>query len=336
MPLEDAVGRRTLPPRSNDPSVVTRRSRWRSRGASSPRASASWPWRCRCGTASSMRMLETEERYRRGNPKRVYYLSMEFLIGRLLGDNLENLGLRSAYREALEHLGVSLEELEETRGRRRPRQRRPRPARRLLPRLARHARTCPDTATASTTSTASSSRRSTTAISARSPTTGWRDGTPWQIAAPRRSLPRSGLRPHRARRRSPRRLQPDVDGLEGPHRRSLRHPRAGLRRSDGQSSCGSTRRAPRTTSTCRSSTTATTSRPSSRRSRRRPSRRSSTRPTALVAGKELRLVQEYFLVACAVRDIVRRFEQAHADLRELPAKVAIQLNDTHPALAVAS
>lgn len=51
-------------------------------------------------------------------------------------------------------------------------------------------------------------------------------------------------------------------------------------------------------------------------------------------GRELRLVQEYFLVACAVRDIVRRFEEDHGDVSQLPKKVAIQMNDTHPALAV--
>jgi len=55
---------------------------------------------------------------------------------------------------------------------------------------------------------------------------------------------------------------------------------------------------------------------------------------AMIAGRELRLVQEYFLVACAVRDTVRRFEQSHDDFSEFPAKVAVQLNDTHPALAV--
>jgi starch phosphorylase len=53
-----------------------------------------------------------------------------------------------------------------------------------------------------------------------------------------------------------------------------------------------------------------------------------------VAGRELRLLQEYFLVACSVRDIVRRFERDHRDVRELPAKIAIQLNDTHPSLAI--
>jgi starch phosphorylase len=56
---------------------------------------------------------------------------------------------------------------------------------------------------------------------------------------------------------------------------------------------------------------------------------------AVVAGKELRLVQEYFLVACAIRDIVRTFERNHDNFREFSSKVAIQLNDTHPALAVA-
>jgi starch phosphorylase len=52
------------------------------------------------------------------------------------------------------------------------------------------------------------------------------------------------------------------------------------------------------------------------------------------AGKELRLLQEYFLVACSVRDIIRRFEREHSDLADLPNAVAVQLNDTHPALAV--
>ncbi|OEU45715.1 MAG: glycogen phosphorylase, partial [Desulfobacterales bacterium S7086C20] len=53
------------------------------------------------------------------------------------------------------------------------------------------------------------------------------------------------------------------------------------------------------------------------------------------SGKELRLVQEYFLVACAVRDIMRRYLKGHDSLDTFPGKVAIQLNDTHPALTVA-
>ncbi len=53
------------------------------------------------------------------------------------------------------------------------------------------------------------------------------------------------------------------------------------------------------------------------------------------SGKELRLVQEYFMVACALRDILRQFHRQSEDLTLLPQKIAIQLNDTHPALAVA-
>ena len=51
-------------------------------------------------------------------------------------------------------------------------------------------------------------------------------------------------------------------------------------------------------------------------------------------GQALRFVQEYFLVACSLADLVRRFRRTNADWNVLPAKVAIQLNDTHPALAV--
>jgi starch phosphorylase len=51
-------------------------------------------------------------------------------------------------------------------------------------------------------------------------------------------------------------------------------------------------------------------------------------------GQGLRFVQEYFLVACALADLVRRFRRNNADWSTLPEHVAIQLNDTHPALVV--
>jgi starch phosphorylase len=51
-------------------------------------------------------------------------------------------------------------------------------------------------------------------------------------------------------------------------------------------------------------------------------------------GQGLRFVQEYFLVACSLADLVRRFRRHNSDWSALPAKVAIQLNDTHPSLAV--
>jgi starch phosphorylase len=52
------------------------------------------------------------------------------------------------------------------------------------------------------------------------------------------------------------------------------------------------------------------------------------------AGRGLRFVQEYFLVACSLADLITRFRRTNADWHALPDKVAIQLNDTHPALAV--
>ena len=51
-------------------------------------------------------------------------------------------------------------------------------------------------------------------------------------------------------------------------------------------------------------------------------------------GEALRFVQEHFLVACSLADLVRRFRRGNADWNAFPDKVAIQLNDTHPTMAV--
>ena len=51
-------------------------------------------------------------------------------------------------------------------------------------------------------------------------------------------------------------------------------------------------------------------------------------------GQGLRFLQEYVLVACSLGDLVRRFRQTNREWRLLPDKVAIQMNDTHPAMAV--
>ncbi|MFN0064694.1 MAG: glycogen/starch/alpha-glucan phosphorylase, partial [Chlamydiales bacterium] len=55
----------------------------------------------------------------------------------------------------------------------------------------------------------------------------------------------------------------------------------------------------------------------------------------IVEGLELRLKQEFFLVSATVQDIIRRYNKAHVHLDGLADKVAIQLNDTHPSLAIA-
>lgn len=56
---------------------------------------------------------------------------------------------------------------------------------------------------------------------------------------------------------------------------------------------------------------------------------------ATMAGQALRFVQEYFLVCCTLADIIARFRRSNRSWQLLPEKVAIQLNDTHPAMAVA-
>jgi glycogen phosphorylase len=52
------------------------------------------------------------------------------------------------------------------------------------------------------------------------------------------------------------------------------------------------------------------------------------------AGRELRLKQQYFLVSCSLRDIIRRYRFRNSDWAAFPDKVVIQLNDTHPVLAI--
>ncbi|MEF9519966.1 glycogen/starch/alpha-glucan phosphorylase [Chlamydia crocodili] len=52
-------------------------------------------------------------------------------------------------------------------------------------------------------------------------------------------------------------------------------------------------------------------------------------------GQELRLKQEYFLVSATIQDILRRYTKMHISLDNLPDRVSVQLNDTHPALGIA-
>ncbi|MDX2054802.1 MAG: glycogen/starch/alpha-glucan phosphorylase [Polyangiaceae bacterium] len=52
-------------------------------------------------------------------------------------------------------------------------------------------------------------------------------------------------------------------------------------------------------------------------------------------GRELRLKQQYFFVACSVADIVKRYKRRHKTFKHFPDRVAVQMNDTHPAITVA-
>ncbi|HZH58872.1 MAG TPA: glycogen phosphorylase, partial [Metabacillus sp.] len=61
----------------------------------------------------SSKWIETNELYRSENKKQVYYLSIEFLLGRLLGQNLLSLGIKTVVEEGLNELNISLKEIEE-------------------------------------------------------------------------------------------------------------------------------------------------------------------------------------------------------------------------------
>jgi len=62
----------------------------------------------------SQNWIQTNERCRANNHKKVYYLSIEFLLGRLLGSNLLNLGIRDVVEEGLRDLGIHLQDIEES------------------------------------------------------------------------------------------------------------------------------------------------------------------------------------------------------------------------------
>ncbi len=53
-----------------------------------------------------------------------------------------------------------------------------------------------------------------------------------------------------------------------------------------------------------------------------------------MAGKELRLKQQYFFISATIQTVIKRFKENHTDFKKLPDKVAFQLNDTHPSMAV--
>ena len=278
-------------------------------------------------------MLETEERYRKDAPKRINYLSIEFLIGQSLGNHLHNLGIRDLYRQALSNFGADLEAVEECEE----------DAALGNGGLGRLAACFLDSFATLGIPACGYGINYEYGLFKQEIDDGYQiekadnwlaQSTPWDIPRPDEAclVPVYGRIEHGVDRKgvyNP--MWMDWKVLIGiPHdmlisgygSRTVSLLRLYAARSsrdfdmqifnDGDYFKAVEQK-------IASETISKLLYPSD----------------AIVVGKELRLVQEYFLVACAMRDIVRRFEQDHGGFQDFSAKVALQLNDTHPALAVA-
>ena len=277
-------------------------------------------------------MFATEQRYQDAKAKRLYYLSMEFLMGRTLGNTLINLGLWDACREALEARGADLDEVREHE-----------PDAALgnggLGRLA--ACFLDSLATLGMPGYGyginyeyglfrQEIRRG---YQTEEPDNWLSSGTPWQIERPDESVlvPVYGWVESQEENGQFRPVWLDAKHLIGvPHDMPIvgygGHTVNYLRLYSARSSQemnmqifneGDYQRA--VNDQIATETISKVLYPSD----------------IQAAGKELRLLQEYFLVACAVHDIVRRYRKTHETWDEFSDQVAMQLNDTHPALAVA-
>jgi len=277
--------------------------------------------------------LETEDRYRRSDAKRLYYVSIEYLIGQSLGNNLQNLGMRESCRQALINLGADLDEIEESE-----------PDAALgnggLGRLA----ACfldslatlgmPGNGYGINYEYGLFKQEIDNGYQREKPDNWLAHSSPWQIARPDETcvVPVYGRIEHSLDRKggyNPMWMEwkvllglPHDMPITGYGGRTVNFLRLYSARSSHDFDMGIFNDGDYFKAVQQKITSETISKvlyPSD----------------TAGAGQELRLVQEYFLVACTLRDIVRTFEQAHTSYQDFPAKVAIQMNDTHPALAVA-
>ena len=279
------------------------------------------------------KMLETEQRYERADAKQLYYISIEFLIGRSLGNNLHNLGIYDFCREMLLEMGVDLDEVEESEddaalgngglGRL---------AACFLDSLATLG--MPGYGVGINYEYGLFKQELDDGYQREKPDNWLAYGTPWEIERPdeARIIPVYGRIEHSVDRNgqyNPMWLDwrvligvPYDMLIVGYRGETVNFLRLYAARSSHDFdiqifNAGDYFRA--VEQKMASETISKVLYPSD----------------SIEAGQELRLLQEYFLVACAMRDIVARYLKNHHTLDQFPSKVAIQLNDTHPALAVA-
>ncbi|WP_394558291.1 glycogen/starch/alpha-glucan phosphorylase [Aquipseudomonas alcaligenes] len=279
------------------------------------------------------RWEEASAQLDRRNQKRIYYLSLEFLIGRLLVDNLSNLGLLEVARKALGELGVDLERIRQVE-----------PDAALgnggLGRLA--ACFMESMATLGLAAHGYGIRYE-HGLFRQALADGWQQeqtetwldfGNPWEFERPEVSysigfggavlsqteggeVPRHSWQPHETMRAIA--YDTPVIGWRRSAVNTLRLWRARaeedlhLDRFNAGDHIGAVVEVVRAESISQVLYPA----------------------DSTEAGQELRLRQEFFFVSASLQDLLQRHMREHGDIRQLPERVAIQLNDTHPAIAVA-
>jgi starch phosphorylase len=279
------------------------------------------------------RQLDTEQRHRRADAKRLYYLSIEYLLGRLLTNNLINLGLYDVCRDTLRQMGVSLELLEED-------ERDPalgngglgRLAACFLDSLATH--DMPGYGYGINYEYGLFRQEIDNGYQREKPDNWLTFRTPWEVERPEEAclIPIYGRIEHgvdRTGRYNPMWLDwrllvgvPHDVFVAGYGGRTVNVLRLFSSRSSRDFdmqifNAGDYVKA--VEQKIASETISKVLYPSD----------------AVPPGQELRLLQEYFLVACAMRDLVARYRRDHDTFDGFADKVAVHLNDTHPALAIA-
>ena len=279
------------------------------------------------------RLLQTEQRYREQDVKRLYYLSMEFLMGRWLSDNLSNLGLNEPCRAVLAELGIELNDVIETEldaglgngglGRL---------AACFLESLA--TMNMPGFGYGIDYEYGLFRQEIIGGHQYEKPDLWKAEGTPFYIERPHElcTVPLYGRIEHSRDSEGNRRQRwvdtrvvigvPNDMPVAGLGGKTVNYLRLFTARASQDFDIDIFNRGDYIRAVEQKIASENISRvlyPSD----------------SVLSGKELRLLQEYFLVACSLKDIMRRYLAAHSGFDEFPAKVAVQMNDTHPSLSVA-
>ena len=279
------------------------------------------------------RWIKTQSHYYDTNPKRVYYLSLEFLMGRTMGNALLNLGMTEAARLALEELGTSLdlvEDLEKDAGL----------GNGGLGRLA--ACFLDSMATMELPAYGYGIRyeygmfnQTIENLQQREHPDNWlHDGTPWEIARPEASHEvhfggrvtgfRNVKDQHRDIWEEGERVNAvaydvPIPGYRTNNVNTLKLWRASSTESFNLATFNEGNYIEAIVDKHQSEVISKVLYPNDKS----------------YQGKELRLKQQYFMVSASLQDIIERLEKCGDTVHNLPNKVAIQLNDTHPSIAIA-